>query len=324
MDNTNSSMSVFLTNASNALGRELTRKLAAKGHRVTGVTMGSDGAARVRADGGIPAFADLLRAGELKSAMIFAKPDVVIHTAAMNANHIPVSGADWEAQAKILTEGTAALVEAAQATGVKFLVYPSYAFIYGDTHGEWVDESAPRLNPNNMEETAVFRAIIQGEDAAMSSSVPGCVLRAGFIYSAEDAEMQALYHGLKGNKPVILGKAGAVANWVQAADMAQVVVLAAEQQPTGQVFNVSDNAPASPVAFVNYFAEAIGLPHPGQPPAFVKPLLSGKVQRVLLDMAVKVRNEKAKEQLGWTPRYGDYHAGIEQALLAWRAEDSVK
>ena len=48
-----SSMSVFITGATNALGRVVTRRLVAAGHRVTGATDDSAGAAQVRADGGL-------------------------------------------------------------------------------------------------------------------------------------------------------------------------------------------------------------------------------------------------------------------------------
>jgi len=32
-----------------------------------------------------------------------------------------------------------------------------------------------------------------------------------------------------------------------------------------------------------------------------------------------VRNDKAKQGLGWQPRYPDFRAGIDQTLLLWRA-----
>jgi 2-alkyl-3-oxoalkanoate reductase len=321
MDSTASSLSVFLTNATNAVGRELTRQFVARGHRVTGVTSGSEGAGQVRADGGIPAFGDILRAGELKSAMTFAKPDVVIHSAAVNGNHLPFTASDWDAQAKILSEGTKALVEAARAVGVKFLIYPSTTLIYGDTHGEWVDETAPRLNASQLPEGAIFRAMLQGEDAALKSDLPAAVVRAGYIYSAEDPAALALFNAVKNTRPVITGDGHAYANWIHAADLARALVLIAEQQPAGQIFNITDGTPATPAQFANYFADGLGLPHPSQPPAFVQSLTGNKMQRALLGISNKVRSDKAREQLGWAPRYNSYQAGIDQMLLQWRAQE---
>jgi hypothetical protein len=43
-----------------------------------------------------------------------------------------------------------------------------------------------------------------------------------------------------------------------------------------------------------------------------------------LNASVRARNDKAKQGLGWTPRYGDYKAGIEQTLMLQRADMVVE
>ena len=125
-ENINTPLSVFITGATSALGREVTRQLKAAGHRVTGATDGYENAALVRADGGIPAYPNLMRAGEIKSILLAAKVDVVINLAPQLANHLPQQRSNWDTA--LLDQGVAALLEASQAAGVKFVVHTSYAF----------------------------------------------------------------------------------------------------------------------------------------------------------------------------------------------------
>src|SRR3954447_75639 len=122
-EKTNAPLSVFITGATSALGREVMRQLKAAGHRVTGATNGYENAALVRADGGVPAYPDLMRAGEIRSILVAAKVDVVINLAPQAANHLPQQPVHWDTS--LLDEGVGALLEASQAAGAKFVVHTS-------------------------------------------------------------------------------------------------------------------------------------------------------------------------------------------------------
>jgi len=278
------------------------------------------GAQIVRLDGGIPVFGDSLRAGEIKSAIHMAEADVVMHLGAQSPNHIPQRSTVWDEH--VLTESAAAVMEAAK--GVKFVVYPSYAFLYGDTHGEWVDESAPRLKPRN---NAIFRAAVEAEDRVLNSGVPACILRAGFVYGAEGDGNLALRESLRQGKPLVVSDNHTYGNWIYAGDLAAAAIRAAEQRPAGTIVNIVDNEPVSPAAFVDHFAERLGLTHairlPSRP-AFASRNATTEMQRALWDMSLRVKNDKAKAELGWTPRYPTYREGIEQTLLMWRAEQAAE
>src|SRR5689334_2208972 len=127
----NSPLSVFVTGATGALGREVTRQLKAAGHRVTGATRGYENAALVRADGGIPAYPDVMRAGELRSIMFSSKAEVVVNCTPQDANHLPQVRTEWNA--RLMDEGVGALLDAAQAAGVKYIVHTSYAIADADS-----------------------------------------------------------------------------------------------------------------------------------------------------------------------------------------------
>jgi nucleoside-diphosphate-sugar epimerase len=318
MTQATTSQNVFITGADGALGRELTERLIAAGHKVTGAVTGSAAAGQLRAMGALPAYPNLLRAGELRSAMLAAQATVVVDAAPQLYNNVVQSGRTWDEATTLLETGTPALAEAAAAAGVQFVVHCGYALVYGDTHGHAVDETAKAGGS-----LPLVRAARKAEDAVLHGSVPGCVLRAGYLYSAYSPEMVALRESVKG-KPLSLGGEKNLAGWVHAADLAQAAILALETRPAGEIINVVDDAPASPTTFARYFAESLGLPLPGRPPAFLDSLLGDKTHAALMNQSARPSNAKAKSLLGWTPHYSTYREGIDQTLLVWRADQAVR
>lgn len=309
-------LNVFVTSTSDGLGREVTRQLAAKGYTVSAVTDGAGGAAQVRQDGGLPVYCDIFRAGEVASTLKITQADIIIHTAPQGINTFAPQNPDWDYYQRLLTEGTAALVDGAAQAGAKFLVHTSYAFLYGNKHGEAADESAALAR-----EDALFKAAAQAEQTVLKGSVPACVLRAGYLYGAESAHFTALRDTLHSGGSLALGDDHAVASWVHAVDLANACVLAAEQQPAGEIFNITDDQPAAPGTFADYFADQYGVKRPGRQrvPQLLAQMLVPPTQRALTDVSVKATNDKAKARLGWQPKYPGYQSGLEQILLAWRA-----
>ena len=316
---THQPLNLFITGAASALGREVTRQLVARGHRVTGLTDGSDNAAKVRQDGAVPAFAtDPSRAGEMKSLLHAAQADVALHLSPQLANGFPRPDLPWETASQAITDGTPALLQAAQEAGTKFLVTTSFTFVYGDHHGEWVDEESLR------QPAALFRPAALVEDQVLSSPVPSCVLRAGMLYGADEDGTVELIKTLRRGRPVYTGDCNAVISWVQVTDLASALVLAAEQMPNQQVLNVVDDMPAAPTDFVHELAQNLGVSVPGRPPAFLGRNLTHEVSENLFNTAIRARNEKVKQVLGWTPRYPNYRAGLDHALLVSRAKEPVQ
>ncbi|MEO8612541.1 MAG: NAD-dependent epimerase/dehydratase family protein [Chloroflexota bacterium] len=312
----NASLSVFLTAATSSLGRETTRQLVARGHRVTGLTKGFDGAVMVRKDGGLPAYSDPYRAGEIKSIIKMAAADVVIHVLPQEANVFPHKGLDWADSQRLVDDSTAALVDAASSAGTKFVVFLSSVAVYGDTHGEWVDESAEAGDG----EMAVM--VTNAENKILHGAFSAAVLRAGTLYGAYDSGMKFLSDAVMNGRAVYLGDNHTYRNWVHESDLAKAAVLAAEQQPTGQIFNVTDDSPSHAADFITYLATSMGLttPAPLNPPAFALDRMTSAQQRDSMNTSLRVKTGKAKEQLGWSPRYANFRSGIDQTLMMLRAE----
>jgi nucleoside-diphosphate-sugar epimerase len=303
-------LNVFITGATSALGRELVRRLSAAGHHVVGATSGYENAALVRADGGIPAFPDLLRAGELRSVMQGSKTDVAISVAPQLANHLPQQPAHWDTD--LLDAGTAALVEAAAAANVKFLVHTSYAF--ADAH---VDEH----DPHAADLAKLLAATRAGEQHVLdhASAVPGCVLRFGFLYGAESPEILAIRDTLTMRRPLDSGSADSHALWIYVPDAARAVIAGLTVQPSGARLSIVDDRPLAPAAFLNYFAQSQGLALPEPAPRYAFWAQPKPGQAALMALSPHADNAEAKAVLGWSPRFSNNELGIEDLLLTWRA-----
>jgi nucleoside-diphosphate-sugar epimerase len=119
-----------------------------------------------------------------------------------------------------------------------------------------------------------------------------------------------------------MGDTHAFDNWIHEADLARAIVLAAEQQPPNQILNITDDSPASAAEFAAYVAGGLGVSAPARMsgPAFAVNRMTSEMQRRLMDTSMRVKNDKAKQVLGWTPRHTGFRPGIDQALMVWRAD----
>ena len=300
----NAPVNVFLTGASGGLAREVTRRLVAAGYRVTGAVSGSADAVKVRADGAVPAYPDLYRAGELRSVIVGAEAKIVLNLAPQLPNHVPQLAAKWDER---LAEAATALMEASEQAGVEYVVHTSYAF------------TEARAKDAN----AILRAARAAEQVALEGSVPACVLRFGFLYGAGSDEFMALRDTLRLGRPLLVGPDNTQANWVYISDAARAVILAAEQHPAGALLNIVDDQPASPAAFLRYFADSNGFSIPSALPQFAARRLLPKTQQAILNLNSHVDNAAAKELLGWSPRFASYTQGIDDTLLSWRSQEPV-
>jgi nucleoside-diphosphate-sugar epimerase len=305
---------VFITGATTDVGRELTRQLTRRGHRVTGQTSGMAGAVQLRADGGLPAFSDPLRPGELKSMIQVAQADVVIHALPMIANDFPRKETPWDYAERAFTEGVPMLLEAATALDVKYVLLLAPAYIYGDQGAAGVTENADSFAG------PLADSVLAAEQAVLDSAIPGSVLRLGMVYGPDGAGTHTLADHIRFGRSVYQGDG--LLSWVYAADAAAAAVLAVEQQPVDEIFNIASDT-ASGAEFAGLLAEQVGLPVPGAFNGLMALPRTSAHQRDLLNMTLRVNCDKAQAVLGWSPKF-DLRKGLDHTLLAWRVGEPAR
>ncbi|MDX2137769.1 MAG: NAD(P)-dependent oxidoreductase [Chloroflexota bacterium] len=310
------SLNVYINGGTTPAGRALVRQLVAAGHRVTATAVGSVDGGILRADGALPAYPNLTRMGELRSAIAAAKASVVVNLAPTYPYQVPQRATEWDAYTSVVSDGTKALLEAAQAQGVEYVVQASFSFLGGDAHAHGHDDHEPPTAP-------FIDAAREAEAAVNAYGIPATLLRFGFIYSAESPALHELRNSLLRSRPLVPGSDHTRANWVHAEDAARAIVLAIAVRPVGETLYVVDDKPATPAAFLQNFAGQLGVGAPGQMPLLMRGLFAGATQQAMMEQPSGASNAETKARLGWTLKYPTLTQGLEQSLMVWRAQEPI-
>ena len=176
-------MKIFLAGATGAIGRRLTPLLVAAGHHVTGMTRNSASADALEKAGICTALVDVFDADALKTAMVDAAPEVVMHQLTdlprvlENENQL---AAAYPRNARIRLHGTRNLIAAAQAAAARRFIVQSVAFGYAPGR-EPHSEDDP-LDVKDGPRAVTISAAADMERQVLTSGMAGIVLRYGFFY----------------------------------------------------------------------------------------------------------------------------------------------
>src|SRR5260370_24002521 len=111
-----------------------------------------------------------------------------------------------------------------------------------------------------------------------------------------------------------IAKPGQVFSRVHVDDLASVLIASIARPRSGAVYNVCDDAPASPADVIAHAAGLLGVPAPLLVP-FEEAALSPMAKSFYADNK-RVSNALIKAELGVRLRYPDYRAGLAAILAA--------
>jgi nucleoside-diphosphate-sugar epimerase len=313
-------MKVFVAGATGAIGRTLVPKLVAGGHEVVGVTRTPAKQDLVRSLGARPALADALDPDAVARAVAEAEPEVIVHQltalASIDLRHIE---RDFAETNRLRTEGTDHLLAAGRAVGVRRFVAQSYAgWPFARTGGPVKDESDP-LDPTP---PAALRTTLEAirylEDAVTGAGwTEGVVLRYGGFYGPgtslsirpEGEHVEAI----RKRKFPLVGDGAGVWSFIHIEDAAEATVAAIEHGERG-IYNVVDDEPAPVSEWLPAAADAVGAKPPRRVPRWIGRLAAGEAATVMMTESRGASNEKAKRDLGWSPRYASWRQGFANGL----------
>ena len=185
------------------------------------------------------------------------------------------------------------------------IVYIGTTGIYGDCHGEWVDETRP-ANPSVDRARRRWDAECRLRGWAADSGGELIVLRVAGIYGPGRLPLDRLRRGL----PMVAEDEAPWTNRIHADDLATVCVAAMDRAPAGAVYNVSDGHPGNMADYFNRVADLAGLP---RPPVVRLADAGGTLSEGLLSYLRESRrldNRRMLRELGVTLRYPRLEEGL--------------
>ena len=300
-------MKLFVTGATGVLGRRAVPLLVQAGHTVTAVARSKEKADALRRQGAEPVHVDLFDPGAVKAAVAGHEGVVNLATNIPSPTRALLPGA-WSDNARIRTEGSRNLVDAALAAGATRYVQESIAFIYRHGADAWIDEDVPLDPPGlgapSVEAEAQTRRVTEAGGA-------GVVLRFGQFYASDSSHSAYMCRMIRMRLPALPGPHGAYGPSISADDAAAGVVAALEA-PAG-TWNVTDDEPLTRRAFNATLADAIGVKPPiGTGSALLR--LSATTRFYLRSQ--RVSNRRFKEATGWAPERPEAASGLHAMVAA--------
>jgi nucleoside-diphosphate-sugar epimerase len=175
---------IFLAGAAGAIGRRLTPLLVAHGHSVWGTTRSLSNVELIRKLGARPVVVDVFDAEALATAVLEAKPEIVIHQLTdLSAIADPARRSTALARnARIREVGTRNLVAAAHKAGARRLIAQSIAWAYAPGPRPFREDHPLDLNAEGDRLVSV-RGVESLERQVLGAlSMDGVVLRYGRLY----------------------------------------------------------------------------------------------------------------------------------------------
>jgi nucleoside-diphosphate-sugar epimerase len=303
-------MRVFVAGATGAIGHYLVPSLVAAGHEVTGTTRSASKAVQLKSAGATPAIVDGLDREAVLDAVQAAQPDVIIHqmTALTSMTSFRNFDKEFAVTNELRTKGTDYLLEAARLAGTRRFIAQSFTGWNNARTGAMVKTEEDPLDPHPVPATRQSMAAIRHIEETVPKVVPeGIVLRYGGFYGhgASDSMLDVVR---KRKMPVVGGGTG-IWSFAEITDAAAATAAAVDHGAPG-IYNIVDDDPAPVAQWLPYLSECLGVKPPMRAPAWLGRLLAGELVVMLMTEARGSSNQKAKRELGWTPRYPSWRDGF--------------
>jgi 2-alkyl-3-oxoalkanoate reductase len=312
-------MKVMVAGASGVIGRALIPALVRAGHSVTALTRSETKSKALQNAGAAAMVGDVFNEVVMRRIVLSASPQVFIHelTSLPSEGNLKHFDETFAATNRLRTIGTHLLLKISLEAGVSRFIAQSFAgWPYERTGGPVKREDDP-LDPNPPKNARQsLTAIRYLEDKTLrTQGIQGIVLRYGLLYGPGTAIATDgfLVREVKKRRMPIVGAGAGVWSFIHVEDAASATVAAVERGRTG-IYNIVDDEPAAVSEWLPELANAVGAKPPRRIPALFARFAIGEQGVSMMTQARGAANQKAKQELGWSPKWKSWREGFRHAL----------
>ena len=190
---------------------------------------------------------------------------------------------------------------------LKWITYLSATSVYGNHNGEWVDENSETkpTSPNGVERLKVEKEWMQ---LASKFDLPFQIFRLSGIYSNQFNILKRL----KSGEAKIINKKNHFFSRIHVEDIADILLSSLNNLKKKEIYNISDNLPASAEEVAMYGVKLLGIDKPKT--IEINEIESEMLKNFYKD-SKKVDNKKMKEFFNHKLKYPTYVEGLDSARL---------
>ena len=185
---------------------------------------------------------------------------------------------------------------------IKWLTYLSATSVYGDHKGEWVDEKS-KTNPTSSTGSQRLKAEKSWMELAKNQNLPIQIFRLSGIYSRESNVLKRL----KSGDAKIIKKENQFFSRIHVEDIAEVLFKSLEKFKAKEIYNISDDRPASSEELILYGSKILNI----EPPAIIElKSIESEMVKNFYKESKKVSNKKMKNIFNFKLKFPTYVEGL--------------
>ena len=185
---------------------------------------------------------------------------------------------------------------------IKWITYLSATSVYGNHEGKWVDENSKTLpkSKNGIERLAVEKVWLE---MCEKNNIPLQIFRLSGIYS----NVYNVLERIRSGNASLIRKENQFFSRIHVEDIANLLSLSLNKLKKGEIFNISDDKPASSEEVMKYGAKILNLPEPKE--IKLEDIQSEMLKAFYRD-SKKVSNKKVKEFFKYNLKFPTYVEGL--------------
>lgn len=305
---------VLVTGATGGVGRAVCRELVLHGYRVLGLARDDDAKARLPY-AVVPIVGDV-RDPERWIAAI-RRVDVVVHLALPSEFS---AGRKERADAERDAEEMAAILDRLCThlrREKKRMIHTFGALMYEPNRDGWVTEGSPISSGRGygIRHQRAYPVLTRHRKKGLQAMS----VNPAFVYGPGGWFERTLIEPMSRGEPAtIIGDGTQTMHYIEAMDAAAGYRLAIENGLQGDDYLLADDQPTTLGHFTRLVAREMGAPEPRSiPEEDLTPVL-GSWAVEAYTFCPKVDSTRARERLGWTPRYRTVEEGVPEVVREWK------